>query len=60
MTPDLSYYWEGGRELCEDNKWDEKKNVAWVLRGLLSPTTRASSIGFITYFVCVFCSFGCF
>ena len=26
MTPDdLSYYWEGAREQCEDNKWDEKK-----------------------------------
>ena len=23
MTPDLSYYWEGAREWCEDNKWDE-------------------------------------
>ena len=29
MTPDLIYYWEGAREWCEDNKWDEeKKNVA--------------------------------
>ena len=28
VTPDLSYYWEqGGREYCEDNKWDGgKKN----------------------------------
>ena len=25
MTPDLSYYWEGAREQCEDNKWDEEK-----------------------------------
>ena len=25
VTPDLSYYWEGGREKCEDNKWDEKE-----------------------------------
>ena len=25
MTPDLSYYWEGAREWCEDNKWDEEK-----------------------------------
>ena len=25
MTPDLSYYWEGGREFCEDNKRDEGK-----------------------------------
>ena len=31
MTPDLSYYWEGARERCEDNKWDEEqKNVAKV------------------------------
>ena len=23
MTPDLSYYWEGGREWCEDDdEWD--------------------------------------
>ena len=29
MTPDLSYYWEGGREECEDNKWDEKKRIYW-------------------------------
>ena len=25
VTPDLSYYWEGAREWCEDNKWDEEK-----------------------------------
>ena len=23
MSPDLRYYWEGAREWCEDNKWDE-------------------------------------
>ena len=23
VTPDLSYYWEGAREQCEDNKWNE-------------------------------------
>ena len=22
VTPDLSYYWEGAREQCEDHKWD--------------------------------------
>ena len=27
MTPDLSYYWEGAREWCEDNKWDEEKII---------------------------------
>ena len=26
MTADMSYYWEGARERCEDNKWDGKKN----------------------------------
>ena len=27
MTPDLSYYyWEGAREWCEDNKWDEEQD----------------------------------
>ena len=31
MTSDLSYYWEGAREWCENNKWDEEnKNVAKV------------------------------
>ena len=25
VVPDLSYYWEGGREYCEDNKWDEEE-----------------------------------
>ena len=25
LTPDLSYYGEGAREWCEDNKWDEEK-----------------------------------
>ena len=30
VTPDLSYYWEGEREKCEDNKWDEeKKKGTW-------------------------------
>ena len=24
-TPGLSYYWEGAREWCGDNKWDEEK-----------------------------------
>ena len=32
MTPDLSYYWEGAREWCEDNKWDtKKKNYEGIL-----------------------------
>ena len=30
MTPDLSYYWEGAREWCEENKWDEEKKNAQV------------------------------
>ena len=31
MTPDMSYYWEGAREWCGDNIWDEeKKKVAKV------------------------------
>ena len=25
MTPDLSYYWEGAREWCEDNTWEEER-----------------------------------
>ena len=27
MIQDLSYYWEGARELFEDNKKDEEKNM---------------------------------
>ena len=27
LTPDLSYYWEGAREWCGDNKWDEEKKM---------------------------------
>ena len=27
MTPDLSYYWEGSREWCGDDKWDEEKKM---------------------------------
>ena len=27
MTPDLSYYWEGAREWCGDDKWDEEKKM---------------------------------
>ena len=28
MTPDdLSYYWEGARKWCGDNKWDEEKKM---------------------------------
>ena len=23
--PGPEFYWEGARELCEDNKWDEEK-----------------------------------
>ena len=33
MTPDLSFYWEGAREECEDSKWDEKKkrgSIFWL------------------------------
>ena len=27
LTPDLSYYWEGAREWCGDDKWDEEKKM---------------------------------
>ena len=27
MTPDLSYYWEGAQEWCEDNKWEEENKM---------------------------------
>ena len=26
VTADLSFDWEGPREKCEDNKWDEEKD----------------------------------
>ena len=32
MTPDMSHYWEGEREWCEDNKWDEKKCACCAVR----------------------------
>ena len=28
VTPDLSYYWEGAREQCEEHKWDGQKQNA--------------------------------
>ena len=37
MTPDLSYYWEGARESCEDNIWDKKREK----RELVSPEALA-------------------
>ena len=41
MTPDLSYYWEGAREWCGDNKWDkEKKCCQGIL--LLLPVNNMS------------------
>ena len=33
MTLDLSYYWEGGREFCDDNEWDGKKKKKKNLKG---------------------------
>ena len=27
LTPDLSYYWEGARVWCGDDKWDEEKKM---------------------------------
>ena len=27
MTPDMSHYWEGAREWCGDNTWDEEKKM---------------------------------
>ena len=31
VTPDLSYYWEGAREQCEDNEWDGEKKYRETL-----------------------------
>ena len=42
LTPDLSYYWEGAREWCGDNKWDEEKNVAKKGILLLLPVNNMS------------------
>ena len=33
VTPDLSYYCEGAREKCEDNKWDGTKKFSARKRG---------------------------
>ena len=27
VNPDLSYYWEGAREWCDDKKFDEEKKM---------------------------------
>ena len=38
MTPDdLSYYWEGTREWCGENKWDEEKKM--LQRYIINVTT---------------------
>ena len=40
MTPHLSYYWEGAREWCEDNKWDEEKEMLQRQSILLLPVNN--------------------
>ena len=42
VTPDLSYYWEGAREWCEDNKWDEGKKCCKDI--LLLPVNNMLSL----------------
>ena len=32
VTPDLTYYWEGAREQCEDIEWDEDKKKSACCR----------------------------
>ena len=45
MTPDLSYYWEGAREYCEDTKWEEekKKKNTFPLEPVRLPNNARSS-----------------
>ena len=33
MTPDLSHCWEGEREKCEDNNWDEEQEKKCTVAG---------------------------
>ena len=43
MTPDdLSYYWEGAREWCGDNKWDEEEKRCKGILLLLLPVNNMS------------------
>ena len=37
MTPDLSYYWEGAREECGDNKPDAKKELILCQAYIIGP-----------------------
>ena len=46
MTPDLSYYLEGGRAWRKDNKWDEDKKM--LQRFMI--TTHSIPIFFREYF----------
>ena len=48
MTPDLSYYWKGGREKCEDiinNKWDKQTNKQEDKKKSVSGVSFLSSEG---------------
>ena len=45
VTPDLSYYWEGAREKCEDNKWDGKEKSKYIKCGRRSHTWYDSRAG---------------
>ena len=58
MTPDLSYYWEGAREWCEDIKWDEEKKKKCCKGIVLLPHTAPPYFSEIFYFMCSFFSLG--
>ena len=39
MTPDLSYYWEGAREWCGDNKSIEEKRM-WQMYTIIITASK--------------------
>ena len=46
-TLDLSYYWEGAREWCEDNNWDEEKQM--LQKYIISINTTHSTPTFLQH-----------
>ena len=47
LTPDLSCYWEGARELCEDNEWDEERKCCKSMSLLQTPPLSVSGIFYL-------------
>ena len=49
MTPELSYYWEGARERCENKKRDEGKKM---LHRYIVTTTHSTPMLFRDFYIC--------